>query len=354
MENNEYIERYLYEVGRRLSGKQREDIIKELRSLIQDAIEAKVGKGRTPTQEDISAVLKEMGSPAEVAARYSDWPQYVVGPELFPIYRIFLMVILIVCAFALALAFIVQAVQIGPLGNLWPAVGQLFGGIFSGAFSAVGAVTIVFAIIERVRKQDREKFKSAMDDVKKGFEKGFQKTPHWSPEKMPPVPGKQDKMKYGEVITGIVFSTIAIVLFNIFLNRIGIYYTDVDGVWSFIPVINSTLASYVILWNISWAASIALSSVVLAYGRWNVGTRIADIMLSIFGAIIAIIILAGPSIVPTQFILESWHGSMSIAELQNILQIIEKVVFGILIFAVVMSCVDVGKKIYKLVRTSKG
>ncbi len=353
MENNEYIERYLYEVGRRLPGKQREDIIKELRSLIQDALEAKAGKGGTPTKEDILAVLKEMGSPAEVAARYSDWTQYVVGPELFPIYRIFLTVILCVMLFAVLLAFIVQAVQTGPYGNFWPAIGQLFGGIISGALSAVGAVTIIFFIIERAKKQDREKFKSAMNDMKKGLEKGFNKEYSWNPEKMQPVPAKQDTMKYGEVIAGIVFSTIAIVLFNVFLDRIGIYYTDVNGTWSFIPVINDTLRSYVVLWNISWAASIALSSVVLSFGRWNIGTRIADILLSIFGIAVTAIILAGPSIVPTQAILEGYHGNMAMADLRNILSIVEKVVFGVLIFAIVMGCVDVGKKIYRLTQTAR-
>ena len=349
MENNEYIERYLYEVGRRLPGKSREDIIKELRSLIQDELEARVGKGKAPSKEDILAVLKQMGSPAEVAARYSEWPQYLVGPELFPVYKIVLAILVGVSVFAAVLSFIVQAAQTGPQGNIGPAVGTFFGAIFSGALSAVGAVTIIFAIIERVRKAHREKFESAMKDMKDGLEKGF----GWNPEKMQPVPRQQDTLRRGEMIAGIVFSTLAIVLFNVFLERIGIYYTDVNGAWSFIPVINDTLRSYVMLWNISWAASIALSIVVLSFGRWNLGTRITDIALSIFGIAVAAIMLAGPSIVPTQAILDSWRGSMSAAELQHILSIVEKVVIGVLIFAVVMGCVGLGQKIYRMARSAK-
>ena len=55
----ELIERYIYAVGKKLPRKQREDIGKELTSLIMDELDARTGGGE-PSKEDISAVLKEM------------------------------------------------------------------------------------------------------------------------------------------------------------------------------------------------------------------------------------------------------------------------------------------------------
>ena len=84
----ELLDRYIYDVGRRLPAKQREDIEKELKSLLLDALEARTG-GAEPTEADMAAVLKEFGSPEEVAARYAG-ERYVIGPRLYPTYRMVL------------------------------------------------------------------------------------------------------------------------------------------------------------------------------------------------------------------------------------------------------------------------
>lgn len=79
------IDRYLNEVGKYLGSKNRNDILAEIRSHISDTLEQRV-KGE-PTEEDITALLKELGRPQKLAASYSTSRQYLVGPELYPLFR---------------------------------------------------------------------------------------------------------------------------------------------------------------------------------------------------------------------------------------------------------------------------
>jgi len=71
--------------GRQLPRNKRADIEAELRSALTDSLEAR-SQGE-PTQDQVVAVLKEFGRPEKVAASY--WPegQYLIGPRLFPLFR---------------------------------------------------------------------------------------------------------------------------------------------------------------------------------------------------------------------------------------------------------------------------
>jgi hypothetical protein len=75
------MERYLHEVGRYVPPKARADIQAELRSLIQDQLDDRYGGA--PTDDDIIAVLKEMGDPRHIATSYHK-EQYLIGPALYP------------------------------------------------------------------------------------------------------------------------------------------------------------------------------------------------------------------------------------------------------------------------------
>ena len=79
------IERYLKAVGAQLPAAGREDILAELRDLLMSRVEAREAElGRPLTEAEVEAVLREVGHPPTVAARYGAGPQHVVGPELYP------------------------------------------------------------------------------------------------------------------------------------------------------------------------------------------------------------------------------------------------------------------------------
>ncbi|HPJ22807.1 MAG TPA: hypothetical protein PLH18_10690, partial [Clostridia bacterium] len=59
----ELIERYVYAVVKWLPKKKRNDIGRELESSIYDALESRFGEKTEYTEEEISEILSEMGSP---------------------------------------------------------------------------------------------------------------------------------------------------------------------------------------------------------------------------------------------------------------------------------------------------
>lgn len=84
----ELIERYLQAVGFWLSKTQKQDILAELSEDIRSQVDDKESElGRKLTENDVEEVLKLRGSPIMVANRYLP-QQHLIGPVLFPIYRL--------------------------------------------------------------------------------------------------------------------------------------------------------------------------------------------------------------------------------------------------------------------------
>ncbi|KAB2859741.1 MAG: hypothetical protein F9K46_10945, partial [Anaerolineae bacterium] len=77
----ELVERYVHQVGRYLSQKERAEIEAELRSMIQDQLDDRFEGAPSPA--DVASVLSELGDPRQMAASYGS-QQYLVGPDLYP------------------------------------------------------------------------------------------------------------------------------------------------------------------------------------------------------------------------------------------------------------------------------
>jgi len=143
----ELMERYLFAVKKELSGKQRDDIVAEIESYLYDLLEERYPKNADVDEKELEAVLKEMGSPRKVAAQYSPH-QYLVGPRLFPLYKIVLKIMLLVVLGALTLSMIISNI-VEFSGSVWQVMLEYLGTLWSGGLSVVGVITLIFAIIER-------------------------------------------------------------------------------------------------------------------------------------------------------------------------------------------------------------
>ena len=164
----ELVERYLYAVRCWLPKGQQEDIIAELGEDIRSEIEdLESGLGRPVNEAEVVEILKQRGHPAKVAGRYLP-QQYLIGPALYPIYRLVLRIVVLwvlVPVFVFVVGPIAIATAIHPSQTLIKTLWDL-------AMSAVftlGVVTFVFAIMERYPVDARP------------FEK-------WDPRKLPRVP----------------------------------------------------------------------------------------------------------------------------------------------------------------------
>ena len=86
------IDRYLYDVTRRLPENMRDDVEQELRANIEDMLPD------NPTEEEIENVLESLGAPSKLAAKYRPNPRYLISPALFEEYISVLKIVAVVLA----------------------------------------------------------------------------------------------------------------------------------------------------------------------------------------------------------------------------------------------------------------
>jgi hypothetical protein len=148
------IDRYLNAVAAQLPQDQRADIVAELRDMILSRFEEKEeALGRPLTEVEQEEILRDVGHPLAVAARYGSGPQHVVGPELFPWWMFAVKVGVIAIAAITAVGFLAR-VLVGDV-EVGRAIGQAFHSIFQSAIMVVGFATLAGFIIERQKEKPR-------------------------------------------------------------------------------------------------------------------------------------------------------------------------------------------------------
>jgi hypothetical protein len=241
------IDRYVHEIGRHLPRGNRSDIQAELRSALNDALEDKAGP--KPSEREIAAILREFGPPKQVADSYNPRAKYLIGPALYPLFRMVagITVVAVLGAHALAWAVAIFIAQ-DPVDPL-----QALAGLVNGVPAALGMVVIVFAILQRfgVRLEGDEE--------------------DWDPENLPEiVPGAT--LKRGERIFGVVAGILILVILVFFPEWIG-FITAPGGEFYPNPVIPQFLG-WIIL---SLLVNLGLDLYLLSQGRWETGSRVAKI-----------------------------------------------------------------------------
>lgn len=97
----DYMDRYIYQVIRRLPKAQREEVRMELEELISDMY---------ADRGSMEEVLTELGDPAEFAKQYQNEQKYLIGPEYFDTYLWFVKVVLICAAVPILIISLINAI----------------------------------------------------------------------------------------------------------------------------------------------------------------------------------------------------------------------------------------------------
>ncbi len=263
MDKNEIIRRYVYDVTRRLPQQGREDIERELTGNIYDMLEARAGENYT--EGDVRAVLKELGSPAELAASFADAKRALISGDYYDKYTFILKIVMPCVVFGLLTAAIVESAAFPS------AVGDIFiafaGNLLMGVVAAFGFVTLMFAIFERARvRVDMEQ---------------------WSVEKLPPVPDKSNLIKRSEPIAMIVFTMLVILLFNMAPQYMGIINIQ-DGI-VLAPIFNlDVLRSTLPIVNLCFTLGIVREICCVAEGRYTPRLTIFITVVNIFSLAVLI------------------------------------------------------------------
>jgi hypothetical protein len=264
MENTmSLIDRYIHEVGRHLPRKSREDILAELQSLLIDTLEDRC-KG-DPTEEDIVALLEEFGDPKKVAASYYPEGQYLIGPTLFPIFRMVVGIVIVAVLGAQAVAagvgMIFNEVSFNPV--------DFFAGVINSIPAAVGSVVIVFAILQWF-----------------GVRTEVEESP-WKPDDLPELTEFENVARW-EQIVGIAGGVFILVLLTLFPDKIG-FVNHPGGEFFANPVIltyRGWISAVLVL-------SIGLESYLLWQGRWQTITRVSKVVLNFLSIALLILLVQG-------------------------------------------------------------
>ncbi|MEA3327363.1 MAG: permease prefix domain 1-containing protein [Chloroflexota bacterium] len=320
---------YLEEIRNYLPAKNREDILKEIRSTLMDMIEDQnPNPGQDPDEEAIRAALKAFGAPRKVAQQYAD-RNYLIGPRMFPIYLQVLKIVLIVVSGLNVLGVIVSLVsQSGIDAGVFETSMEVLGGLFSSLFTAFGIVTLSFAGIERTTPEEWK------DVIKQ----------EWTPDDLLKQED-QERIKITGLALEITLTLVFIALLNFFLDRIGIYYLVESG-WVSTPILNEDFLRYIPWITAYCIMDIGLNLYLIRKGYWDKVAAIAKVFINVFKIAVTYAILKGPAIITISP--SAWQtlnsGLQTTAQgLSQTLNTILKVLLGLHIFGKVVESI---KRIY--------
>jgi len=140
------VDEYLRAVAHLLPKDQRDDIIAELQDTLLSQIEGREAElGRPLTDDEVEALLRELGHPLVVAARYRPGPQYVVGPTLYPYWLFGVKVAVSIGLVTTVMVFAIMALAGGHVGA---AFGQAIRSGLNTLTSVIGCATAAAWLVE--------------------------------------------------------------------------------------------------------------------------------------------------------------------------------------------------------------
>ena len=350
----DYMDRYIYQVIRRLPKAQREEVRMELEELISDMY---ADKGY------MEEVLTELGDPAEFAKQYQNEQKCLIGPEYFDTYLWFVKVVLICAAVPILVISIINAIGEMPATtsqNAAPVIIRaIVDGLTSGiidallsCMSAFGAVTLTFAIMER-KKIQLEMKKAEKWSVESLSEERKTPTSRWTPKFLEPVPDKKSIISRSDSIVSIVFIVIFSVLLIFAPHFFAAIFTEGETVTT-VPVFNLVQWGVVLpVFVISLLIGLADEILRLIVGVYCKLVMISNIVCGAIQIVLSIIVLKVLPIWNPNFVLDlelalgdnADSGAKFLTYWNS-----DMVSNGLLAFIVVITLFEIGVTIYKTLR----
>jgi hypothetical protein len=265
-------DRYVAAALRGVPEKQRDDVERELRASVADAVDGLVENGiEQPLAE--RHVLTDLGDPDRLAADYSDRPHHLIGPALYFDYvrllKVLLAVVLPIVAIAVTLAQTLAGSDIG--GVVASAVTT---GLTTGVHIAFW-VTLIFVIVERTGPDTRRSLGT------------------WNLDRLPELPAR--RQSFVETVASVSWISILVAL--VFVQH---YFVFVDG--RNVPVFNPDLWSFwlpaVVLLLVG---EIAVEVVRYRTGGWTFPLAIVSSVLNIAVAAILVGLLQAGTLLNDAF-----------------------------------------------------
>lgn len=319
----EVIDRYIYAVVKKLPESQKEDIGKELQSLIEDMLIERYGSVDVDIS-NIEEVLIELGEPSLLANKYRNKERYLIGPEYYDLYTLVLKIVAVSVLLGVIIAKGVELFVNQPT-DVIETIFDFFNAIFYGIIGGFAWVTVIFAVIEN------------KIDIK---ETNINKQ-KWKPTDLPSIPKGNSKIKKVEPIASIIFIGIFIFFINIVYNLVGAYIFTDDKL-TIIPLFSDFFKQMLPLITISLSISIIKECLKLISGKWTIPLSISCSLINIIAMIINVVVFANPDIWNMNFILEIENSGNYTAETIDVVSKVWHMVTGYFVhFIVIVGILEV-------------
>ncbi len=342
------MERYIYQVTRRLSKNQRKEVALELEELIGDMLES------TGSME---AVLTKLGDPKVFARKYQDDRHYLIGPEYFDAYLWFLKIVLLCTAVPILLVSIIEGVQTAGTDTTQSLMAVVIKAVVNGIIDVVGScvgafggITLVFAVMERQKMKfeiKKEKEWSVGD-----LESTAGRQNSWTPDALSPIPSKNAAISKGDSVVGIVFIVLFCVLLIFAPQLIGVYFKNGESLSS-VPIFNLQQWHIILPFFVLWLfIGLADEIFKLVMGRYCKPVMISNIICGGIQMVLTVVILKMLPLWNPHFIsqLQTQFGGSSAAQF-----FIDKwdgdfVSNCLVVFFLAVTLLEIGTTIYKTLR----
>lgn len=333
----EYVDRYIYAVTQKLQEKQRDDIEKELRGLIEDMLEERANGGEI-TQQVVEEVLLELGNPSELADQYRGYRRYLISPEMFPFYWTILKIVLVSIGIAMTVVFMIDMIM-EPV-DVTNTIVNYISTTVDALVQGFVWVTVAFAIIEY----------TGLNSKGLGIDAA---TKSWKPSMLAEIPDPSTKIKKSDSIGSIIFTIFFTIIFMFSLELIGVYLSS-NGGFTRIPIFDVEVFRSYLPFILGVMVLFILRDILkLVVGKWTMKVGVVCIGVNIVWWILALFLFNDQSIWNPTFMEElAQVGSIlqQDADFQTVSKIwdINKVIWIYIVsFAVVFESAWIALKIYR-------
>lgn len=304
---NQWIERYIYAVSKKLPASMREDVSKELRANIQDMI------GDEPLKDaELSDLLHKLGHPNQLATSYRGKERYVIAPEYYDDYisalKLFGVIFVIV-------AFVTIPPSVFMDG--WRSVAQALVSSLTNSFlNTFTWITIGFWIVGNLVKNEPSE--------------------SWKLKDLPELPQpNQSKIKRGETIFELIFGLSFGLIFITWIQN-GVPFLNMDVVRPFI-----------IFFYISILLELIVGISKLIYGTWNYPIVFGTILQKIYDAGFAYFLLKSDFLNQEMYKIISENTSYSLQSIIDNVNLSKEVLMWIILLGTSISVITTLYKGFK-------
>jgi hypothetical protein len=241
-----------------------------------DMLEDRLQQGSNLSEEQVTLeILQSMDPPKRMARRYSGL-RSLIGPEIYPAFVMATRIVLIVLV-VVYLAGVLIGVATLPSAKVLDQLGGSLAGLFISVLSSFGGLVLLFILLERFAFRDQSDTNEP-----------------WRPETLPAVKSP-DLVKPFSILRNIFFAIGLIVLLDFYPEWVGVSYYR-DGQWNHIPALTERFSSFILPIHIIIVAVILFNLFLLRRGVWDQRMKWIQFGISIFYLVLILAMIRGPEV----------------------------------------------------------